>query len=280
MENYFSFIIFNFIIDYLLCYTLKTIFKLQIKKLPLLFLQILHTCNCVIYLFFELKSFEFLMIKFLIMIIVCLLITDSYKFSKLFSLIMISLLLMFSYYGFSVFIIELIKAVANEVFNVKISKIASIITLFFIILYIFAVFRVVNHLTKKKIIKNFIKKVSFFAFGKHIEFNGLIDSGNALYDSKTKLPVVLVSVLSLKNYLSQNIYENITKNNFCNLSCDHYLKVCFASGVVSEIPIFKIQNIKICGENGCSSFRCVIAIVNHKFENDNAYDCLLHRDFV
>ena len=132
MESYFSFIIFNLIVDYLLCYTLKTIFKLQIKNLALLFLQILHVLSGAIFLFFELKNFEFLMIKILVSLIICLLITDSYKFSKLFSLIMISLLLMFSYYGFSVFIIELIDAVVVCVFNAKISKIVTIFAFFFI----------------------------------------------------------------------------------------------------------------------------------------------------
>ena len=248
--------------------------------MPILFLQILNVCCSVVYLFFELEFYMLILLKLFANILVCLLITDNYKISKLFNLIMISLLLMFSYYGFYAFISKLISATIFELFNKNISYLATIVIFFAIIIYIFAVFKTTKRLVQNKIIKNFIKEVSFFAFGKHIKFNGLIDSGNALYDYKTKLPVVIVSVYSLKEYLQKNIYENITNRKFDDLFFDHYLKVSVVSGEISEIPIIKIPEIIVSDEKNSERFKCVIGLVNHKFENENSYSCLLHREFV
>lgn len=280
MEYNICFILLNFIIEYLICYILKTIYKLQIKNIMLFFLQVFNICNCVVYLFLSIKLYEFIMIKIIINMILSLLIIDSYKPKQIFSFIMISLLLLFSVYGISIFMLEIISALEIIIFNKKLSQFVEIMVFFAILLYIFAVFKSVKYLTRKKTIKHFIRKLSFFAFSKHIEFNGLIDSGNSLYDSKTGLPVVLVSVFALKNYLPHNIYKNITNGIYNDVKIDHYLKVYDAVGAVSKIPIISVSEVLIFNEGECNNFKCAIAMVNQVFEKGDEYSCLLHRDFV
>ena len=67
---------------------------------------------------------------------------------------------------------------------------------------------------------------------------------------------------------------------FNDLFFDHYLKVSVVSGEISEIPIIKIPEIIVSDEKNSERFKCVIGLVNHKFENENSYSCLLHREFV
>ena len=151
---------------------------------------------------------------------------------------------------------------------------------FAIILYIFAVFICVTKITKTTKIKSFIRKVSFFAFGKHIEIMGLLDTGNVLYDTKTKLPVIIVNVKSLKKYLPQKDYQNITNKNYLNSCFSHYLKVMTISKEQEEIPIIIPRFVVIKNGGDVKNVKCVLGFVNHNFENSNAYDCLLHRDLI
>jgi hypothetical protein len=149
---------------------------------------------------------------------------------------------------------------------------------FVIFLYIFAVFMVVSKITKIKKIKSLLCEVSFFAFERHIEIMGLIDTGNVLYDTKTKLPVIIVNVKAIQKYLPLKDYENITKNNLSNEKVDHYLKVKTISNKESEIPIIIPKSVVIKNEGGVINRRCVLGFINHDFENSKMYDCLIHRD--
>lgn len=280
MENYITFFAINFIVDLVLCFTLKKMFKLSCSKLGVFFLQILNICASAIYLFLELKFYEFVLLKIVADFVICLIITDSYKFSKILILFATSLLIMFSYYGFSKFIIKFVQSIFNEVFCIKLPYFCDFLIIFALFCYVFAIFALIHKLSKNKNLKTFLRKVSFLAFGKHIEIVGFIDTGNVLYDTKTKLPVIVLKCDSLKNFLPSKIYKNITNGNFSKLGVSHYIKCVSVAGKQMEIPIINIKKATI--SDGCDSktFECVIGIVNHRFENSNEYDCLLHRDFV
>lgn len=278
MENYIIFFVVNIMIDVGLLLTLKRIFKLQIQKINLLFLEIFNVINMMIYTFLELKFYQFILIKLLINLIIVLLITDSYRIANLFNLYITSLILMFTYFGFYKFIYILINAITNHIFCKNMSQIANICVVFVLFLYIFAVFKCVSKLSKIKKIKSLLRKVSFFAFGKHIEIMGLLDSGNALYDTKTGLPVIIINVKCLQKYLSQKDYQNITNNNYLNFSVSHYLKVATISNEEKEIPIIIPRSVVIKNGGELKNEKCVLGLVNHDFENSKLYECLLHRD--
>ena len=174
----------------------------------------------------------------------------------------------------------LIQSLVIMIFGKEISNLCEILLVFAGICYVFAVFELVGYLSKKKILKSFLKRVSFLAFGRHIEIVGLLDTGNVLYDSKTNLPVIVLSVFALKNFLPSNIYKNITIGDFSELGVNHYLECVSVAEKTLSMPIIKIDSATIiCGDKS-QKVNCVLGIVNHRFEGSNEYDCLLHRDFV
>ena len=269
-----------FILDFVKDLTIKRMFRLSAKVLEIAFLQILNLSILSIYLYCKLKFYQFILLKILISLIIILLITDDYKFSKLATLFCVSNFLMFSYFGFARFFTILTNAIIIELFGIKTPYFCNFIIIFANICYIFAIFSIIKNLTKRKIINNFLKKVSFNAFGKHINLTGLIDTGNVLYDSKSKLPVVLVSTYSLEKYLPKNTYKNITNNNFKDIGVDHYLKLVTVSDKMFNIPVLKVKEVMIEEDGGYKVFNAAVGIVCHKFENQKKYDCLIHRDFV
>ena len=280
MENYIVFVLINFIIDYILCLTLKQIFKLSCHKTTLLILQILNIALSVFFAIFEMKFILFVILKMAIYMFICLLITDSFKIKDLFKIYFSAMALMFSYYGFCKFFTLFAKSIILQIFGKNIRSFYNLIIILGVICYIFALFALIHNLSRNKNIKNFLKKISFLAFGRHIEIMGLIDSGNVLYDTKTNLPVIIVNIQSLKKFLPQNTYKNITTNNYNELGVSHYLKAVSISNFEIDIPIIEIKKVKIFDSENAKEVKCVLGVVNHKFENANLYDCLIHRDLI
>lgn len=278
MEKYIVIFILNFVIDYILLLSINNIFKLRVKKLNLLFLEIFNLCSLLICLYFDLKSHWTILGKMIVNFIIVLLITDSYKFKRLITLYFSLVVLMFSYYGFFKFLTVLVKVIFKSEFNKNLSYLSDLTIVFSFFCYIFAVFSLVSKLAKIKKLKSLLRKVSFFAFGKHIEIMGLLDSGNMLYDTKTNLPVIIINAKILAKYLPANDYENITKGNFSNLSFSHYLNVVTISKDETKVPIIMPKSVVISDGERVQNVKCVIGIVSHNFENANAYQCLLHRD--
>ena len=116
-------------------------------------------------------------------------------------------------------------------------------------------------------------KLSFLLFGKHIEFVGFIDSGNSLYDSLTKKPVVVASKKSLERYFSKNEIYDIMNNFGRVLECE-----TIGESLV-KIRVFSIKDFTIFDEKTSKQIPCVLGVVDKVFENTK-YDCLLHRDFI
>ncbi len=280
MEYYVTFLLVCYVVDVVRSYTIKNIFKLEIGFKGICFLQILSIILSSIYLFLQIKFYQFILIKLIVDFIIVLLMVDNYKILEVIKTYLLSIIIACSYYGFYKFMTLLTRVLVYDVFNIKISKISDIFILFALICYIFAVFAVINFLSKKKILKTYLRKVSFLAFGKHIEIVGLLDTGNVLYDNKTHLPVIMVSTYSLKKYLPDNIYKNITFNNFSVLKNVRFIKMVTVANKVVDVPVIETNHVTISDGENLKTEKCVIGIVGHNFESGNAYDCLLHRDFV
>lgn len=280
MESYIVFIFINLIIDYVLCLSLKQIFKLSCSKIMLFILQVINMALSVFFIILKMKFVLFIILKLAVYIFICLLITDSFEIKKLIKLYITSIGLLFSYFGFYKFFALLTKSIILQIFGKKMSTFFDLVTLIALLCYIFAIFSIIHNLSKNKNVKTFLRKVSFFAFGRHIEIMGLLDSGNVLYDTKTKLPVIVLCEQTLKKYLPQNDYENITTGNYSKIGVGHFIKAVSISNEEIDIPIIEIQKVKIFDGQNSKEIRCVLGLINHKFENSNLYDCLIHRDFI
>ena len=274
MMEYINFIFVVLIIDFILCCSLKKLFKLNVTWKYLLFVQIPNICVSIIFCFCELSFCYFLMLKIASMFVVCLLITNSYSAKELFLIWSVYGMLFFSGYGFYQFMTLFFKCVIFEIFEIKIAKQFDFIIFFAIILYILLNYCVLSKMIKQAKIKNLIHKVSFFIFGKHIEIVGLCDTGNSLVDEKTKVPVIVVSFDSLQKHFVNMHFCDLEKVSTRNVKC------VTAGENLIEIPVVDVGFIEI--ENGIQKdrFRAVVAVTKQKFFDTRKYDCLLHRDFA
>lgn len=264
-----SLVLIEFIVDVIV---LK-IFKVYYKGLFLMFLQIPKICASVICLLYSSVIWACVLAKLLGVVVCIIFITDSFYIKKLINIFVAEIALSFSVCGFSWFVLSWINSSVESIFFNKIPQKYQILLLFLLFLYTFAIFKMVRFFEKNRFIKNFLAKVSLSLNGKHIVLYGLIDSGNSLFDSLTRKPVVLISKKSLEKNLSKLELENILKNKCRNLKCE----TVSSSGL--EIPIFKVSDFEIIFDGEIKKVSCVVGMVNHEFEKGR-FDCLLHRDFL
>jgi hypothetical protein len=156
---------------------------------------------------------------------------------------------------------------------VKISKNLHFIIYFAIILYVFAIFDIVSYLEKRKILNNYLINLSFSIFGKHIEVVGFIDSGNSLYDTFTRKPVIIVSKRSLEKHFSPKELSLFLSSTGRVIECE-----TIGNGL-TKLKVYDIKAINYSKGETIKQKPCVVAVLDKVFENAK-YDCLLHRDFM
>lgn len=262
-----------FLIEIVVDIIVLNVLKIHYKKIFLLFMQIPKVCASVICMFYLHMIWVCVLAKILAVVLFIIFVTDSFKIKKLVALFVLELLFLFSISGFAWFILLWIRSLIEGVFLCKIAQKYQFILIFALFLYIFAIFKVVRFVEKNRFIKNFLAKVSLNLNGKHIYLYGLIDSGNSLFDTITRKPIILISRKSLEQKFSRLEVENILKNRCRKIKCET------VSGSGFEIPIFKADNVDIVFDGEVKEVFCMVGIVNHEFEKGK-FDCLLHRDFL
>ncbi len=129
---------------------------------------------------------------------------------------------------------------------------------------------------KKKDLKKLLAKIEFSLLDDHIKVTGLIDSGNSLYDSKTKLPVIVISKAVLRKYIADINYEIITL-----LLAEARREECLVvDGHRFEIPILEVKRICIDRDGEKKEIKCVLGVVEHKIYDTSNFECLIHKDFI
>ena len=147
------------------------------------------------------------------------------------------------------------------------------LAIFFVLFYIF-LYILFKSISEKKNLQNFLANISFFIAGKHINLKGLIDSGNSVYDKQSNLPVVLLSIYSLKKY-----FPLASFNYVCEILSSHYEKCVLVGGKTLFVPIVKVDDCVVEKNGNKQMKKFVIGIIDQKFYDERNFDCLLHRDF-
>lgn len=274
MVYYINFTIVNLVLDFILCLTLKKTFKINASAIYILFLQIPTVAVSMVYLFCGVKFFFFILLKLVSLMLVCVLMAESYKFIDILSLYGMSLLLFFSVYGFGGFMIMFIETILNCSFKINVASNHSFIILIALILYLVANHFVLKRLLKSRKFNKFLSKVSFSIFGKHIEVTGLLDSGNSLFDTSSGLPVVVLSFQALKKEFPNLTFQEIV------IHTKNYVNCVTANERAFKLPLIDVKHIEIECDKEKKKCNCVIAVTNQKFYDDKKFDCLLHRDFI
>ena len=146
----------------------------------------------------------------------------------------------------------------------------------FVYFLIKVIFRIQN---KKNIVSNFTYKVRLVDGKKEIVEEGFLDSGNMLYDTITKQPVILITYkvfhklydnISLMSILTKTLNESSIKNG-------HYIKIN-GIGQGTSILVFTIDKLYV-GEN--HFFKNVMLGLSFSgFEKSFGKEILLHSELI
>ncbi len=136
--------------------------------------------------------------------------------------------------------------------------------------------KVVNHHRRvRKFTYNLVLKDG----DKEIKEEGYLDSGNVLYDTITKKPIVLINF-----EVFSRLYENISRANLLTRDCvlssiknGHYIKIN-SIGKGTSILVFTVDKLKV--EEGEKEFKNVcLGLSFSGFEKSFGKNVLLHSEF-
>lgn len=145
--------------------------------------------------------------------------------------------------------------------------------LYFIIKTILRVQRKLNT------IKNFTYKIVFKDNGKIIDEEGFLDSGNMLYDSITKKPIILINFDVFHKLYDNVSYLSVISKTFDegSIKNGHYIKIN-SIGCGTRMFVFSVDEIKV-GED--HSFNNVMLGLSFSgFEKSFGKKVLLHSELI
>lgn len=279
MENWISILISSIIVDLLISLLMKNVFRLKMGNIMIVFMQILFAVTTAVYLFCHISLFLYIVIKLFAGFIFCLLSSEVVKIKILLAQFLSYTALMFSVYGFSEFLIMFFKIVLSEAFRINLSPVYDFLIVFSIFCYFFALFYIFSFFNKISSTKKYLTKVSFSIFGKHIKITGLFDSGNSLYDTKSKKPVMVVSVDALKSVVSKEMLKRMRLGDFSTAAISHQIKFVSIGNTKANMPIVDVGNVVIHKKTGDEIRSCVVGLVSQAFDKSGSFDALLHREF-
>lgn len=235
-----------------------------------------QVCNIAVltfYLFVQMPIWQFVLLKFAAAVLISLLNANSYRIKPIFLIIGTYVLLGLSIFGYFEFLLLLIGSLNIAIFaNRAYFNVGFVVcfAMFYLILYM-----LMSLIAKNRNLQSFLADVSFFIGDRHIRLKGLIDSGNSFYDSRSNLPVVLLSLDCLKKFipLATSAYVN-------DILASHYEKCVVVGGKNLYVPIVNVKACKIIRNGKITNKKFVVGVVAQSFYDEKHYDCLLHRDFV
>lgn len=268
-----NFVAMIFLIELLVDLLVLKIFKIKIRFLFLVFLQLAKICASVVCVIYSEMIWLCILAKFMARLICIFFASDTFNFLKILAICFVEWIFLLAISGLVSFINLWIGDLVFNVLKVKIPLNLDYLIDFCIFLFIFAVFKIVRFIEKNKIFKQHLANVSLNLFGKHICFYGLIDSGNSLFDPKTNKPVILISLKALSKKISQEEIENLLKLQCRKIDCETISNKNF------EIPIFDAGDVFVQKRAKREKVSCMIALIDVVFEGGK-YECLLHRDYL
>ncbi len=260
------------ILDVFVWFLLKKFFALKASAGSFCLAVALTIAAALCHLYAGLSAGLIVLIKLISVAFVVLLFVDSYNFGaifKLFGSYLVAIFACFGYYRFLYLIFESLGVSgANQPYVLVLF--AAGFVLFYVLL-----FALKKLLRQENQLKKFSAEVSFFLDGKHIRLKGFIDTGNSVYDTRRSVPVVFVSMETLKKAMPLASFAYVS-----NVLASHNEKCELVGGECFFVPIVSVCGCKIVRNGGAESVKFSLGVVEKSFYNDKRYDCLLHRDFV
>ncbi|MFW6015601.1 MAG: sigma-E processing peptidase SpoIIGA [bacterium] len=182
----------------------------------------------------------------------------------------------------------------NQIINGNIVGSIDFNTFFLASLIAFIIIKMILHyFSRVMTVQKNLYAAEIYMNGKKIEVQGLLDTGNNLYDPITKSPVIIVEYDAIKEIIPENV-RNIIYDFINNNSTSFYEQM-------GELHEYKIRLIPFSsiGESGMligmvsetvtisldyeKEFKLndiVLAVYNKKLSQDNSYQILLHPKMI
>ncbi len=199
----------------------------------------------------------------------------------------IMILISFKYQGFKQFCITLtLFILATFLLGgacQMISQTFGSFPLFVVAIVGFAIFVLVGIVTKvvnhHRRMKKFTYNLTFIDGDKIVKEEAYLDSGNVLYDTITKKPIVLVTYdVFQKFYKDISLISLITKDfNSSSIKNGHYIKIN-SVGKGTSILIFTVDQLKVEGDERMYK-NVALGVSFSGFEKSFGKNVLLHCDF-
>ena len=275
----------NLITDYIILNSTALLSGRKANTKRVLFASCIGATYSVIIFFPSLKILNVIFLKFLVSILI---IFAAFKFENLIGHLKILLIYYITnaIYGGGTYIFYSYTAIGSKMnFSNGVYYISLPLWCIIIIAFLFYfLIKVFSRLSDSRFTVRSINKIEIHLFESRIEINALIDTGNALYDPISLLPILLLEVSALKNKISSGLYNELLKNESSSLEAIHkaYPELRFrivpfkdVSGKMATIFAFKPQKVfNVDTKSEISNV--LVGLINTKLSADNSYNALLH----
>ncbi|HEY8443257.1 MAG TPA: sigma-E processing peptidase SpoIIGA [Clostridia bacterium] len=205
--------------------------------------------------------------------LICLVVPKKLTFKKYLSFFATFLGVTVFLGGLSVAVIYMLTEDLSSAFRVNYFKdfpIGVIIAVLVLAVFFGVRFFVFNFRVKN--LRPFLRKMEIFYQGKSISLNGLIDSGNNLYDPDSNLPVVVVNKRTIFNLLSDEAVISLAKGGLKNAKTISY----GTASNISQMLILKPDKILIYSGDQVNTIYDVMLGFAQNTVGGQTYEALIH----
>jgi len=285
MEIYIEYVLIdNMVINTLILLLVKKTLKLRTSWLRILLSSGLGTLVAVLLPLFSLPSWILFIIKIVLGVCMVLLLSRYFKLKEfIFSFLL--------FIGYTLFLVgaSLATLLAMGTSLELLSQggydtvVPIGVVLLIVSVYVYIITMLAKYLTRKKEVEPFIKNVRLIVSGKELPLKAFLDSGNKLYDKKTGLPVVILSMKSMEKFYTKEILEKLILENgrdseFKNV---HTISYNTISGEAKKMIVFEADKIIInSGTNEYITNRFMVGVSYKVFNDVVNYDILLGNNLI
>lgn len=128
---------------------------------------------------------------------------------------------------------------------------------------------------RTKELKPFVRKIKIYYEGKTVSLNGLIDSGNSLFDPDTNLPIVVVNNSTMYQLVDDQAILDLSRGKNVPLKCGKVIEFGTASDI-SKMLIIKPDKILIYSGGKVNTIYDVMLGFAKKNIGGQTYEALIH----
>ena len=274
----------NFIINFFIILTLKTILKAKINKINMVLSSLLGSVVALLLPLFGFNLIINSLVKILLSLVMVIVLKKFVKFKEYILYYLTFLFITFLYGGACLFILMYFDK------NFKINNFTTyslplgviVLIVFFIMIVIKNIFK--NFYNRKKI-NNYVYKIVIENNAEKDELLGFLDSGNTLVDSLTGKPITVVNYSSLKNVLKDISITDIILNKETKLNKFfknvHIIETTSIGNNKNKILIIEVEKLEIYLDNSVNIINnAIIGLTLKNFINDLGYSALLNSKLI